>query len=172
MKYVLGIAFLVVSAVAHSSSIEEAVLLGNSLTEAVKSKSSIKLKEIDNYREVKAFLKQNKCAGFKYKAYLIPEKNRFYLVASKGDSVVIGRHFSGALSAGSVDISSLSSSTNGCVNLGVAKKDDAAMFVTHLKPEPNEFHVLQSNLASIALYVSAKGTIYAVADGDIRKVED
>ena len=171
MKCILGITFLMISSFVYSSSIEDAVSLGNSLTEAVRSKSSMKLKRIDNYKEIKAFLKQNKCPGFKYKAYSLPEKNKFYLVASKGKSIIVGRHFSGALSGDSVDISSLFSSTNGCINLGTPKKDTTAIFVTHLKPEPNEFHVLQSNLANIALYVSAKGALYSVSGGNISEVE-
>jgi len=171
MKYIIGLAILSICCVSHSDDIESNIAFGNVLTEAVKSKSSIKMKSLDNYKEVKGFLKQNKCPGFKYKAYSIPESNRFYLVASKGKSVIIGRHFVGSLQGNSVDVSSLISSTNGCINLGSPKKDAAAMFVTHLKPEPNEFHVLQSNLANISLYVSTKDTLYSVSNGDITTVE-
>lgn len=171
MRYILGIVLLVICSLAHSSSIDENIALGNSLTEAVKSKSHIKLKSIDNYKEIKAFLKQNKCRGFKYRAYSLPKQDKFYLIASKGKAIVIGRHFVGTLIGNSVDVDTLESSTNGCINLGSPEKNTAAMFVTHLKPEPNEFHVLESNLANISLYVSAQGALYTVAEGGISKAE-
>lgn len=171
MRNILGVLIVMSCSFAHSDGIEESVFLGNRLTEAVKSESHIKLKTLDNYKELKAYIKRNKCSGFKYRAYSLPDRNKFYLVASKGKSVIVGRHFVGDIVENSVDIGTLTSSTNGCINLGSTKKNAAAMFVTHLKPEPNEFHVLESNLAKIALYVSTKGTLFSVSEGGITTVE-
>ena len=172
MKYCLVFIFYFVGFSVQASTLEMSIALGNSLTEAVSSKSYIKMKALDNYREVRAFLKDNKCSGFKYRAYTIEDKNKFYLIASKGKGMVIGRHFVGDISDNTVDIDSLVSSTNGCINLGAPKKDSAAMFVTHLKSEPNEFHLLESNLAKVALFVSSKGGLFSVSDGSISKIKD
>ena len=173
MKYKIGALLMLLSASAFGSEIEKSVELGNSLTAMVKSKSDVKLKSLTNYKEIRSYLKENGCPRFKYKQYIIRDGDvsKLYLVASKGKSVIIGRHFTGSLIENTADISSFSSSTNGCVDLGAPKKDAAAMFVTHLKPEPNEFHVLESNLANIALYVSTKEVLYSVSGGEIKVIE-
>ena len=172
MKYKIGVLLFLLSTSAFGSQIEKSVDLGNSLTALVKSKSEIKLKSIANYKAIKGYLKENGCSGFKYKSYVIEDgdTSRLYLIGSKGKSVIIGRHFTASVVDNNADISSFTSSTNGCVDLGVPKKE-AAMFVTHLKPEPNEFHVLESNLANITLYVSTKESLYSVSGGEIKVVE-
>ncbi|MDM3871714.1 hypothetical protein QSV34_10170 [Porticoccus sp. W117] len=172
MKCFIGAMLLSLCFYSYADNIEEIQSLGNSLTEAVKSKSYVKLKSFSNTKEIKKFLSKNKCPGYKYRAYVLADKNKFYLVASKGKGVVIGRHFVGNINDNTVDIDSLSSSTKGCINLGPTQKDSAAKFVTHLKPEPSEFHVLQSNLANIALFVSTKGGLYSVSEGNVKKIKD
>ncbi|WP_317933541.1 hypothetical protein [Halioxenophilus sp. WMMB6] len=172
MKQLLGIALIVFSALVHSGSLEDAAALGNELTQSVQSKASTKLKKLANYKEVKSFLKASGCPGFKYTAYILPERSKFYLIATSSKNVIIGRHFVGDIADNLVDVSSLTSSTNGCLNMGTARAYTVGMFVTHLKPEPNEFHVQESNLAKIALYVRAGDELYSVSEGVISIVEE
>jgi len=154
---------------AFGNELENNVKFGTLLTEAVQHKKVVKIKKLDQYKEIKSYLSDNKCPGYKYKAYIVgPEGNRnFYLVASKGKNVIIGRHFKAAISSNVIDISTFESSTNGCLNLGPVKSNAASMYATHLKPFPNEFHLLQSNIRRIALYIGTKEGMYVVNNGEI-----
>lgn len=172
-KFTALIFIVLVSNMAMASELEEAVVYGNLLTEAVKEKSEVKLKKLPEFKSINRYLSENKCPGFKYKGYIVgPENNRyFYLVASKGKNVIIGRHFKAPINAGSIDTAKFESSTNGCLNLGSPPSNVAAMYATHLKPYPNEFHLLQSNLNSIALFIGTKAGMYAVENGAIKLSE-
>jgi hypothetical protein len=162
------------SSMAMASELEDAIVYGNLLTKAVKEKAEVKLKKLPEFKIVNKFLSENKCPGFKYKAYIVgPENGQyFYLVASKGKSIIIGRHFKAPFSSGSINTDKFESSTNGCLNLGVPPSNVAAMYATHLKPYPNEFHLLQSNLNSIALFIGTKAGMYAVDNSSITLSKD
>ncbi len=149
--------------------LQNSIKFGALLTEAVQNKKVVKIKKLDQYKEIKSYLSSNKCRGFKYKAYIVgPEEERkFYLVASKGKNVIIGRHFKAAISNDIIDLSTFESSTNGCLNLGPVKSNAAGMYATHLKPFPNEFHLLQSNIRGIELYIGTKVGMYVVNDGEM-----
>jgi hypothetical protein len=177
MKYMKQFSALILmflgSNMTMASELEEAIVYGNLLTEAVNGKAEVELKKLSEFKSIKQFLSENKCPGFKYKGYIVgPENNRyFYLVASKGKGVIIGRHFKAPFKAGSIEAAKFESSTNGCLNLGVPPSNVAAMYATHLKPYPNEFHLLQSNLNSITLFIGTKAGMYAVENGAIKLSE-
>ena len=161
--------FVLLANFAVGDELENSIKYGVLLTEAVQDKKVVKLKKLNQYKEIKNYLSDNKCPGFKYKAYIVgPEESRnLYLVASKGKNVIIGRHFKAAISNSIVDLSTFESSTNGCLNLGPVKSNVGGMYATHLKPFPNEFHLLQSNIRRIALYIGTKEGMYIVDDGGI-----
>jgi hypothetical protein len=164
---------LLISTCVPASELEDAITYGNLLTQAVKEKEEVKLKKLSEYKAIKRYLTENKCSGFKYKAYIVGPKNKqfLYLVASKGKNVIIGRHFKAPINGGTVDVSGFESSTKGCLNLGTPPSNVAALTATHLKHYPNEFHVLQSRLAGLPLYIGTSEGIYSVEGGNIRLVE-
>ncbi len=167
----LVLAFLTIQTFA--SELEDSQLYGGLLYKEIESKADVKLKKLDKYKQIKSYLKGNKCKGFKYRAYVVGEEDGefLYLVASKRKNVIIGRHFKAPILNGEVQVEDFESSTNGCLDLGAPKKDIAALTATHLKPYPNEFHVLQSKLSGIALYIGTKAGVYAIENGQIRLVK-
>jgi len=167
IKFLSPLLALLISFPVFCSELGNAIKFGNLLTEAVKSKSTIKIRNLTAYNEIKQYLSSNKCTGFKYRAYIVGPKNDeyLYLVASRRKSVIIGRHFKAPIINDVIDTADFVSSTNGCLNLGKPPSNAAAMFATHLKPFPNEFHLLQSNLRSIALYISTSAGMYVVSNG-------
>lgn len=154
--------------------IESAAALGASLTEAVQSDRDINMKKLANYTEIKRFMQENACGGIKYRAYTVatPEGDYLYIVGSKGRNVIVGRHFKVPIAQHGIDITKIKSSTKGCLDLGARQKNSAAMYVTHLQPYPNEFHVLESNLQGIALYVGTSTGMYSIESGAIRLVKE
>ena len=178
MKHAMWIVFVVattLSSFLQANDLDNAVKYGNFLTEAVQSKQKVKLKKLPEYKAIKTYLATNKCPGFKYNAYVVgPEEQQyFYLVASKGGNVIIGRHFKARKVGGAIKVGEFESSTNGCLNLGNPKtKKSVAMFATHLKPTPNEFHLLQSNLHSIALYIGTSNGMYLIENESIELSEE
>lgn len=174
IKYAISaICVPMLSAWVVASEIDEATLYGGFLTKAVQERQEIKLKKLPEYKEIKVYLAENQCPGFNYRAYIAgPEdKQFFYVIASKGRDVIIGRHFKAPVRGDSIDLAHMESSTNGCLNLGTPPSNVAALTATHLKPYPNEFHVLQSQLAGLALYIGTSSGIYAIEEGKIRVVE-
>ena len=171
LNFVYGFAiFYLFSNMTHGSNIESTIKYGNQLTEAIQQKEKVKLKKLPEYRDIKKYLSANKCPGFKYKGYIVGAEDQqfFYLVATKANDVIIGRHFKAPVNNGLIEISKFQSSTNGCLNLGNPKTSDtAAMYATHLKPLPNEFHLLQSNLHKIKLYIGTSNGMYTIKNGNI-----
>jgi len=172
-QFIALIFMLLGSNLGMASELVDAIVYGSLLTEAVKGKAEVKLKKLLQFKGIDQYLSENKCSGFKYKGYIVGPENKqyFYLVASKGRNVIIGRHFKAPINAGSIEIAAFESSTNGCLNLGSPPSNVAAMYATHLKPYPNEFHLLQSNLNSITLYIGTKAGMYAVENGTIKLSE-
>ena len=167
----LGIITLTLTtlSVMASSEIDSAMKYGELLTTAVQEKSYTKLKKLNNYKAIRKYLSKNKCSDFKYKAYIVGSENNqyLYLIASKGKHIIIGRHFKSKIEDGNISIESFTSSTNGCLDLGVPKSDIAGMYATHLKLYPNEFHILQSNLGSIDLFIGTSAGMYIIKNGSI-----
>ncbi|MGA7296696.1 MAG: hypothetical protein WBW92_04195 [Rhodanobacteraceae bacterium] len=158
--------------IANASELDDAVKYGNLLTEAVEAGRSVDLRKLADHREIEQYLSHHACSEFKYKAYVVDSvgESFLYLVASKGPDVIVGRHFKMPIRNGSIEVAEVESSTRGCLDLGSPGPDTAGMVVTHLKPYPNEFHVLESNLASVSLYVATSRGTYGVQYGAIHLV--
>lgn len=173
MKFFLLALLSLASNGLFASELEDAISYGNLLTEAVNAKEKVKLKKLPEYKDIKRYLSQNKCSGFKYKGYIVGPKDKqfFYLIASKRKNVIIGRHFKAPIINGSIKLSGFESSTNSCLNLGTPPPNVSALTATHLKSYPNEFHVLQSQLIGLALYIGTSTGIYSVENGQIRIVQ-
>lgn len=173
-KFIPILLIFLISLPVFSSELESAIEYGNLLTKAVKTKSTVRLKKLAEYKKIKQYLSSKKCDGFKYKAYIVGPENKkyFYLIASKRKSVIIGRHFKAPIKGGVVDTEAFVSSTNGCLNLGRPASNVSALFATHLKPYPNEFHLLQSNLKPITLYIGTSAGMYIVKNGTMVLSED
>jgi hypothetical protein len=159
----------------YHSEVRHVEELGNLLYAEVSAKNKFKLKSLANYKEVKAYLSGAKCEGFSYKAYRIQDKelDSLYFVASKtfSNPVIIGRHFVAPIENNALNLDKFASSTRGCLNLGPVKGNVSGMFSTSLDPYPNEFHVLQSKLHDVGLYVATKYGLWGVEDGKVSLVE-
>lgn len=149
--------------------------VGNLLYARVKSKEKFKLKELKNYKDIKSHLAKAECGEFSYKTYLIKDQDidLVYFVASKtfSNPVIIGRHFIAPIEDGSLNLEKFVSSTKGCLNLGSPKKATGGMFATSLDPYPNEFHVLQSKLHGITLYLGTEYAIWKIVNGEVSLME-
>lgn len=156
----------------YADELEDAQAWGVMLTDAIQQKTKVNLKKRPEYIEIKKFLKENQCPGVKYEGYLIGEEQQyFYLVGSKGKEVIIGRHFKAPVVDGVIALDSAQSSTKGCLSLGPKKPDVSAMVATHLQPYPNEFHLLQSNVHEVTLYIGTKSGMFVVKDGKMHLSE-
>lgn len=150
----------------YADELQDAQLWGALLTDSVQKNIKVNLKKRPEYKDIKKFLKENQCPGVKYEGYLIGEEQPyFYLIGSKGKEVIIGRHFKAPVVDGVIALNSAESSTKGCLSLGPKKSDVSAMMATHLQPYPNEFHLLQSNVHSVTLYIGTKSGMFVVKDG-------
>ena len=141
----------------------------------INSQDSYELETLENYRELEDSLAEIECPDFSYTAYTIEHggEHLLYLVAARNISsnVIIGRHFVTKLNGGVADTLNIASSTNGCIDLGEPKREAKAMFVTSLEPYPNEFHVIQSQLNKIPIYVGTSYATWLVSDGKVSLVE-
>ena len=164
---------LLLTQAAASEEIDRAIKYGGLLTKAVQGKDRVKLKKLTEYKQIKTFLSQHKCSGMKYKGYIVGDNQDkyLYLVASKSKNIIIGRHFKAPIKGTDIIYNEFESSTNSCLNLGTPPKDTQAVYATHLKPYPNEFHILQSNLSGVALYVGTPSENYAIENGEVRVLE-
>jgi len=154
------------SGYAYADELEEAQVWGAMLTDAIQKNMKLNLKKRPEHKAIKKFLKENQCPGIKYEGYLVGEEQQyFYLIGSKGKEVIIGRHFKAPVVDGVIALDSAQSSTKGCLNLGPKAPDVAAMVATHLQPYPNEFHLLQSNIHAVTLYIGTKSGMFVVKDG-------
>jgi hypothetical protein len=158
---------------AMADEIASAASLGTLLTQAVNDGRELELRSVANHAELNRRIKADSCPGFAYKSYAITAgSQRFlYVVASKGRDMIIGRHWRIPLNGNKADLARLTSSTVSCLNLGTPAANALGVAVTHLGPFPNEFHVLQSNLHGIAVYVATDSGMYVVESGRIEAVE-
>lgn len=157
------------------SELEEVETHAVLLLQEIESKDKFRLKKLENYKELKNALSEIECPRFTYTAYTIEHggEHLLYLVAGKrfSRSVIIGRHFMMRLDGLIADVLNIASSTNGCIDLGKPRKDAAAMFVTSLEPYPSEFHVIQSKLNKVSIYVGTSYATWKVSDGEVSLVE-
>lgn len=155
----------------YQAEVSHAQELGNLLYKKVKSKDAFKLKSLENYKEVKLHLKKAGCGEFSYKASIVKDKDSelLYFVASKKFSspVIIGRYFVAPIENGALNLEKIISSTRGCLNLGSPKKATKGMFATSLDPYPSEFHVLQSKLHGVTLYLGTEYAIWKIVNGQV-----
>lgn len=153
---------------ASADEITDAEAFGAMLTAAIQQGSDIDWNKRSESKAIKKWLKEHQCPGLKYQGYIVgDEKQYFYLIGRKGNEVIVGRHFKAPIVDSAIDIDAFDSSTKGCLSLGAKKADVAAMFTTHLQPYPNEFHVAQSSLHAVTLYISTKSGLFVVKNGEI-----
>ncbi|CAA0126084.1 Uncharacterised protein [Halioglobus japonicus] len=159
----------------YQQEIQEVEAHAKLLLEKIKSKDKYELEALNNYRELENSLSAIECPNYSYTAYTIEHggESLLYLVAANSisRSVIIGRHFVTKIDGGVADTLNIASSTNGCIDLGEPKEDAAAMYVTSLDPYPNEFHVVQSQLNTIPLYVGTSYATWLVSDGRVSLVK-
>lgn len=158
----------------QDAAIGDAELWGAALYQAYIDKADQKLKSFANYKDLKQFAKESGCSGYKYKAYVLElgDESRFYLVGTRSKNVIVGRHFRGTVQEGAVVLTELVSSTNSCLNLGRKPRDAVAMFATHLQPYPNEFHVLESLMHEVTLYIGTSAGNWKIEAGKISLLAD
>ena len=159
----------------YQSEVQHVQEVGSLLYETVTLKNRFNLKSLQNHKEAKSLFNERKCSKLSYKAYIVNYKGieSVYFVASKTFSspVIIGRHFSAPIENGLLKIEKLISSTKGCLNLGSTRNTTEGMIATSLDPFPNEFHVLQSKLHRITLYVSTEYGLWKIVSGQISLLE-
>ncbi len=175
MKKYFLLLILLFSNAAVSLDLKTTMILGTELTDKVSSGAVTSIKTFGNYPEFSKYFESVKCKEFKYRNYIIEAlgKTYLYLVGSKDYNIVIGKHFRAEVKGNAIDMSSIYTSTFTCWDTGPAKLDTVGLFVSSDDEYPNEFHILQSSLHSIGMFVSnPKDTVYSVNGSRIRKVEE
>jgi len=151
-------------------------VLGSKLADAVQSDRKFDLATLMNFSALSPLLEADSCPKLIYTAYTVPLDTggmRVYILGANRDdrSVVIGRHFSVNLAGNAADLGSLTSSTKACVIMEKSKSG-APLFISHLMSTiPSEFHVYVSIAQAASLFVSTPSGIWAVKEGQIRKVQ-
>jgi len=153
--------------------LDDVINKGNRLVEAVSSNATVDLRQFENTRDIRRYLSANRCRGLNYEAYLLEsgDQQTLYLVGSRSGHVIIGRHFKAPVIGNAVDVESFESSTRTCLDLGPVPENVAALMASHLAPEPNEFHFLQSVIHDVDLFVAAGNGLYKVSEGSIKLSE-
>lgn len=164
---------LSVSAPGLTSTLDDIIERGNQLAEAVAANATVDLQQFENTREIRRYLSANRCRGLNYEAYLLEtgDQKTLYLVGSRAGHMIIGRHFKAPVTDNTVDVSAFEGSTRGCLDLGRVPENVAAMMATHLAPEPNEFHLLQSVIHDVDLFVMAGDGMYEISGGTVKLSE-
>lgn len=158
---------------AYADDLEKISQTGRVLSLAAQDKKEVKLKTLENQKEVKKFIKENKCPDYDYKAFVIDneDETKVYLLGFYKKDVLIGRHFVGQLIDQSLDLSSIKSSSEKCLNLGEPFQPNSPLFVSHDEDIPNEFHVFASEFSQIPIFVSAKKGLYRILRGKLSAVQ-
>ncbi len=155
--------------------LDRSLKIGQQLFNAVEKEETVDPDSFDNRKEIQKYLKKNKCRDFTYKGYIVTtaEGEYYYLIASKGADVIIGRHFKAPLRDGKPVVSEFESSTNTCLDLGSIpeKKNVAGMYATTFKPFPDEFHVMAAALGKLILLVGSEQGIFKVNSESIALIE-
>ncbi len=147
---------------------------GAALYQASLDKADQALKSFANYKDLNKFITESGCSGYKYKAYILEagDERRLYLVGTRSKDVIVGKHFIGSMQESAVLLNGLLSSTNSCLNLGRKRQTIAAMFATHLQPYPNEFHVLESLIHDVTLFIGTAVGNWKIEAGKISLLAD
>lgn len=149
---------------------------GAALFAAVRATSLAGPEDIKNFEALQRATDPQKCKDTTIAWILLPDRNQateLYGIASASaeDELVVGKHFKAKVVDGTADLSTLTASTKSCLTLKIQPRA-AALFTTEvISATPTEFHVLESKLHAVALYVGAGGKAWSVKDGAISKLE-
>ena len=159
-----------------SNALKHAESTGAALFNAFNSKDFAGSQDIKNIDALERAINAQKCPGTVVSLILLPDRqhaSEVFAVSGVPDEgkLVIGKHFKTTIHEGVADIESLSASTKSCLILTINPKAAALMTTELISATPTEFHVLETKLHKIPLYVGAGGQVWAVRDGSIRKVE-
>ena len=179
MRFVLG-ALLLVSAVSSAQDaadpVKQAERTGAALYGAISGKDFAGSQDIRNLDVLQRALDAQKCPGTTVTLIVLPDHqhaSEVYAVSSVSDvgKLVVGRHFKTTIHDGMADVGALAASTKSCLILTISPNAAALMTTEVISATPTEFHVLETKLHNIPLYVGAGGQLWSVKDGSIRKLE-
>jgi hypothetical protein len=156
--------------------VEQAEMTGAELFTAISSKDFATSQDIKNFDALQRALDAQRCPGTTLSLILLPDRQHAYQVFAiagvpDGGKLVVGRHFKTTVHDGTADVVALAASTKSCLILTISPQAAALMTTEVISPTPTEFHVLETKLHNIPLYVGAGGQVWAVKDGSIHKVE-
>jgi hypothetical protein len=179
MRFVVA-TLLFVSAVSlaqdASDPVKQAETTGEALFSAINSKDFAGSQDVKNLDALQRAVDAQKCPGTTVSLILLPDRqhaSEVFAIASVADDgkLVVGRHFKTTIRDGVADVGALSASTKSCLILTLGPKAAALMTTEVISATPTEFHVLETKLHNIPLYVGAGGQVWAVKHGSIRKLE-
>lgn len=156
--------------------IERAETTGRALFAAVQEKNFATSQDIRNYEALQRAIDAQSCPHTNISLILLPNREQPTEVfaissVSENDQIVIGRHFRARVSDATVDLNSLVASTKSCLIMKMRPGAIGVGASELISATPTEFHVLESKLHGLPLYVVAGGTAWTVNNGSIRKLE-
>jgi hypothetical protein len=165
---------LLFSFFSYASELDPTVHLGNLVYEQTQSNQKFDKRALKNIKEVEEILAPHKCSGLTYNYYSVDasDKTYLYIIASKGNHVIAGRHFRFDMLDNTASLNSVIKSTTSCLDLGKPDKMAAGMYLSHLKEYPNEFHVLQSTIHNMPLFVGTFAGDYKVTADNIELIKE
>ncbi len=166
--------FITEHAIAQSISSEMALAQdrGKILFEAFSDSKAVNVENFKNYKELKKYLKGNKCDGLKYSYYVIKDKfgqEILYVLGSSEDSVAVvgGRHFRFDISNNKVNLGSVFSSTKTCFVMPTPE-NAVGIIMTHLTSKtPTEFHVYLNFKHEQTVYIGIGENMWRVESGKV-----
>lgn len=171
---------LIVSSVSSgqdtSDAVKQAETTGAALFVAISTKDFAGSQDIKNLDALQRALDAQKCPGTTMALIVLPDHqhaSEVFAVSAVSDEakLVVGKHFKTTVHDGVADVGALAASTKSCLILTISPKAAALMTTEVISATPTEFHVLETKLHNIPLYVGAGGQVWAVKDGSIRKLE-
>jgi hypothetical protein len=165
--------------------LKNAEATGAALFAAIQAKNFARPEDIKNFEALQRAIDRQKCKDTAISWAILPDRARGTEIfgissAASDDQVVIGRHFKASVVDGAADLSTLAASTKGCLILKIppggggrpGAKLVGAYTTELISTTPTEFHVLESKLHRIALFVSAGGEVWEVNNGSIRSADE
>lgn len=149
---------------------------GAALFAAMQANNLAKPQDIKNFDALQRAVDPLTCPGTTLSWILLPDAThatRLFGIAAGGTrtQLVVGKHFKANMVDGAVDLATLAASTKSCLTLNILSHA-VGVFTTELdSATPTEFHVVESSLHNIALFVNAGGEVWSVKDGKISKVK-
>jgi hypothetical protein len=156
--------------------LKHAEATGAALFAAIQAKSLAGPDDIQNFEALQRAIDPQKCPETTISWILLPDQKKateIFGISSVPTigKLVVGRHFKASVVDGVVDLSTLVASTKSCLTLGIPPNAVALYTTEVVSATPTEFHVFESTLHGIPLYVGAGGEAWLVKDGSIRKLE-